>query len=1088
MYKFFDVIALYSLRRIKKFHFWLINKNHSKQSIDRYKLLIPNDSTNSIAYEHALREAFENPRVKNIAICGANGAGKSSFIRTFEKNNPEYAFLDISLAKFNNKENKENLSLIEKSILEQMFYRVKGKKIPQSRFKKINRLFHLPLKTFFVFSIVLSYFSTFHPKLIEKMFVFNFLFSFQYSEYVTNIILVLGALYAIYKIIFFISNIHIEKISFQNLELKSNSNDASLLNQYLDEILYFFEKTKFDVVIFQDLDRFNNLEIFTKLRELNNFINNSEQMKRKVVFVYAIKDEIFEDPLERVKFFDFLIPIIPYINSNNSKDKLLKYFKSEVDNHKIEQLFLYDISLHISDMRLLKNIYNEYLVYKEVLHKKLDAQKLLAIIIYKNFEPQDFQKLHQAKGFVYEVFNTKQENIKLIIETSEKKEQQLQKQIEAIQNEPRKDCNELRSLYIFEIIKKSGDPYDYDFYINSPRKKINLFSCVEDANKFEQIKESESIDLIAQGYNRKKQIKFKEIENTIGNYAEREQLIINKMNGKIDQIKQEINELKNNRKILKLSSLKEMIEQYGCTTIVKNASFENKAIMQYLLIHGYIDENYEDYISYFFEGSLSRSDKDFLINIKENDVPFAFNYHLKNIKEIIKFRLSINEFRKKNILNLSLVDYLIKDENKKQYNEQITALFTQLADESSISKEFILFCLENTDHRSTFIELITQHYRQIVIYLFDEALLTNEQKKGYFNALLLKSDLEIFTLPNAKSIISDFIVTVAYIPESKQNYKPFQNLIEQLETKYVDLDLKTDKEMIDFIFNNQLYKLNIKMIENYFEYFAIDSAQLKSANFTTIKAYESSTTKKLMSYILTAIDQYVSDVFLELPDNNKESKDCVIELLNMVKLNTGLKRKIIEKEDTQIDFDDVADPNLWGTLIKNNKIIPSWHNVGKYFNNKELDQNLLFDYLNNKKIAEIISQIKCNDKKTVDNALLLWIFENEQFSDLSYEYLIKSIAFTLNGLNLSQLNNDKLSLLISLNKLSFDQINFDQLKEKGDHLHIDLIKMNVNKLLENFEKFTFDEDDIKHIMKIDKSILPLKLKKQIKQKLNSTLL
>jgi len=66
-------------------------------------------------------------------------------------------------------------------------------------------------------------------------------------------------------------------------------------------------------VIFEDIDRFENTEIFVKLRELNNIINNSKQISRKVVFVYAIRDDMFIDK-ERTKFFYFIVPVIPYIN------------------------------------------------------------------------------------------------------------------------------------------------------------------------------------------------------------------------------------------------------------------------------------------------------------------------------------------------------------------------------------------------------------------------------------------------------------------------------------------------------------------------------------------------------------------------------------------------------------------------------------------------------------------------------------------------------------------------------------------------------------------------------------------------------
>mgnify|MGYP006882914808 CR=1 FL=1 len=102
-----------------------------------------------------------------------------------------------------------------------------------------------------------------------------------------------------------------------------NKKDKSIFNKYLDEILYFFEVNNYNIVIFEDLDRFKNPEIFVKLRELNFLINNYEKVDRKVVFIYAIKDDVFLSK-ERTKFFYFIIPVIPYLNSTNSYEILRK--------------------------------------------------------------------------------------------------------------------------------------------------------------------------------------------------------------------------------------------------------------------------------------------------------------------------------------------------------------------------------------------------------------------------------------------------------------------------------------------------------------------------------------------------------------------------------------------------------------------------------------------------------------------------------------------------------------------------------------------------------------------------------------------
>ncbi len=107
-------------------------------------------------YSKAIQWALENRKkedIKNIALTGPYGSGKSSILKTFQKNykGTELKFLNISLATFkeekpefdeNGKEIKidksELLRLIEISILEQIFYHEEDSKIPDSRFKKIK--------------------------------------------------------------------------------------------------------------------------------------------------------------------------------------------------------------------------------------------------------------------------------------------------------------------------------------------------------------------------------------------------------------------------------------------------------------------------------------------------------------------------------------------------------------------------------------------------------------------------------------------------------------------------------------------------------------------------------------------------------------------------------------------------------------------------------------------------------------------------------------------------------------------------------------------------------------------------------------
>lgn len=118
---------------------------------------------------------------------------------------------------------------------------------------------------------------------------------------------------------------------------------------------------------------------------------------------------------EKTKFFDVIIPIIPIVNNTNSFDYLKSRLLDDLaitDKNDFET-FLYQISIFIDDLRVLKNIVNEFKIYKEI-HKnniKIDYKQLLALIIYKTLNASDFNDLVKSKGDLYtQIKNSLEDN------------------------------------------------------------------------------------------------------------------------------------------------------------------------------------------------------------------------------------------------------------------------------------------------------------------------------------------------------------------------------------------------------------------------------------------------------------------------------------------------------------------------------------------------------------------------------------------------------------------------------------------------------------------------------------------------------
>lgn len=342
--------------------------------------------------------------IRNIALTGPYGSGKSTVLYTLQQDYKKHTYLQISLAtlesydllerdeKKKDKKDIEQLNrLIEYSILQQLIYREKYATVPNSR---IKRIFHFDNWKLFGWTVgillfFIAFLIAFEPSWLRVETMYRILDMGPVANSVADILSVLYMLFGISvcirKILSAFCGYQLSRFNLKDGEVELK--EASIFNKHLDEIIYFFQRTKYDVVIIEDLDRFNTSDIYLKLRELNQLINESKEIGRHIVFIYAVKDDVFKDE-QRAKFFDYITTVIPIINPSNSKDKLkealrLRGYEDIADDDLEEMAFF------INDMRLLQNIANEYQQYRTRLcatgQITLNPTKLLGMIVYKNY-------------------------------------------------------------------------------------------------------------------------------------------------------------------------------------------------------------------------------------------------------------------------------------------------------------------------------------------------------------------------------------------------------------------------------------------------------------------------------------------------------------------------------------------------------------------------------------------------------------------------------------------------------------------------------------------------------------------------------
>ena len=418
----------------------LKNENENQKN-DIFTDLAPTDNlSNDQKYVETLDWALNDERIKNIAITGPYGAGKSSIIASYLKKRPyiKKRSLNISLANFSKKKNdivenetenetkKFDEKDIQRSILKQLFYKTKPSKIPLSRYRKLYKpnavkIFMLLVLTFLLVLMISYIFN--YSAFNRNIGLIDTAYKRLVSEKIPSILIILIVTVIVFLVIgviiklisYLYSRFSISKINLGSFAEASQDIGSSIFDKNMDEIMYFFENTGYRIVFFEDLDRWDNSSIFLHLRELNSTLNRDELIREPIIFIYAIGDDFFNNDEERTKFFDFIIPVIPVMTSTNAGEFLINKLKSYKD---ISDKFVYDVSPYISNIRILDNICNEFGIYEPIIirHQKLQLsrEKLLALIIFKNLYPKDFVDLEKEKGIVKDAFDKKDEYIEQI--------------------------------------------------------------------------------------------------------------------------------------------------------------------------------------------------------------------------------------------------------------------------------------------------------------------------------------------------------------------------------------------------------------------------------------------------------------------------------------------------------------------------------------------------------------------------------------------------------------------------------------------------------------------------------------------------
>lgn len=516
-------------------------------------------------------------------------------------------------------------------------------------------------------------------------------------------IMMFESYFFIKKLIQAYSNSKLNKLNLKDGEIELE--ETSIFNKHLDEILYFFQVTKYNVVVIEDVDRFGTTDIFLKLRELNQLINESKVIGRPVIFLYAVKDDLFIDE-DRVKFFDYIVTVVPTINPSNSKDRL-KNLLSEKGHTNFNDDDLSEMGFFIQDMRLLINIVNEYDQYHQRLIKEnanLDCTKLLGMIVYKNFFPRDFAQLHCREGKVFQVMQMKDTFVSFAQADIVKREKYIDELVEVSKRDSHLKLKELRRFFIDELcnhLQGSVNTITIDSTSYAPK------SIAVDEKLFTTLLTKKSLRYsYSYSYGTNTRTDNIDVQNVYTNSEFEKRIKALELNQDPERYKEIKYGLFSEK--LAVSSLKihELFANYNIDEIAEYKNLALPDLIDIFVRRGYIDEDYYDYISYFYEGMISISDRDTLIDIKRQRKG-DYLKHIDHIENFVK-ELKPYNFTSDAILYVELLDHLVSTatDSSKDY---LTLFYKRINKRPAPLKFLLAYYLKGKHQETVFCQFIANN-------------------------------------------------------------------------------------------------------------------------------------------------------------------------------------------------------------------------------------------------------------------------------------------------------------------------------------------------------------------------------------------
>ena len=844
------------------------NDTPDGENISELKLLGPHYSSEKHdVYVKALSKAVHQDGVANIALSGPYGVGKSSILQGFRKHHPDAILISLSTFGFSKPTELKSPNLsdgsvspqtnqIQKEIVKQLLYRKPPSELPVSRFKRIQKP---DWKQLLTVSVMIGFAATTIVAAIGGLSKMPKVSDSSWWDFGIKFagVWLLLSLAARFPSQLLQGTVHIDKFTAGPATLTLSGSDKgngeSYFDRYLDEIIYFFEMSTCRIVVFEDIDRFGNSEIFEELRELNTLLNNAEQLRNKrngsgeteIVFIYAMKDSIFESQAvsdtgkvakniqdraieeiqrtNRTKFFDVIIPVVPFVTHRSARDVMrqeLAGVEPKVSDELIDR-----VAKYVPDFRLLRSVCNEYTIYTEFILRgndlKLEPDKLFALMLYKSIHLNDFEKIHLGQSKLDEIYKTSVRALEDRISAINNEYDALEKQQDPnAEVKMRSEAFERMVNWAFEHFELRGASFSVSMgSLTFSREEINTARfwnslCRQSDDEFI------TIGSIEDRYGQSMPLEYK--KSDIAMFIGRGLVSVPIIQQTKDVIGSKLQELDAARQRYQSARMSDLMsdpfslvtfEGAGLPFAVYVRKMLGSELAAALIRHSYIDQNFVLYTSTYHVTSLSANAMTFrLQHMEQNEMNVNYLLSAEDVRQLLSdTAIEPEEFARPGAYNVAILNYLLL--NKDKYRGHFEAVIASMLKDSN-NADILLQAFFTSDTPSynqiSLIDELTPRCSRIFDVLVGLRGVPDDQQVGYVDIALrsASSDTDYGTSLLKEFVEQHYEVMATFTePITEKTVDTLATLMVQAAVKFTDIS-KIDSSLREHLIENRCYEVN----------------------------------------------------------------------------------------------------------------------------------------------------------------------------------------------------------------------------------------------------------------------------------------